>query len=82
MSHVPHELSEDFPGKAALLSDLRQHDARVARLMDEYHEVNRTLHRAETDVTPMADDEVTRMRKTRMTLKDEIARILRAAEGA
>lgn len=82
MSHVPHELAEEFPREADLLHDLRQSDPHLARLMDEYHEVNRDVHRAETDVEPMADAEVQRLRKARMALKDEIARILRAASAA
>lgn len=82
MSHVPHELSEEFPGKEALLHEIRARDAHAARLMDEYHEVNRTLHRMETDVEPASDTEQTRLRKQRMALKDDIARILREAETA
>jgi uncharacterized protein YdcH (DUF465 family) len=77
MSHVPHELSEEFPDAGPALHSLRQSNPHAARLMDEYHEINRTLHRVETDLEPVSDDEATRMRKTRMTLKDEIARLLR-----
>ena len=82
MSHTPHELSEEFPGKEAVLHELRAADAHAARLMDEYHEVNRTLHRAETNVEPMAEGEETRLRRVRMDLKDKIARLIRDAETA
>lgn len=77
MSHVPHELAEEFPDKTDRLRELRQSDSHVARIMDEYHEVNRQVHRAETDIEPTSDDEITRLRKVRLTLKDEIARLLR-----
>ena len=79
MSHVPHELAEEFPKDIDRLRALRQSNAHVARLMDEYHEVNRTLHRVETNVQPMADLEALQLRKQRMALKDEIARLLRSA---
>ena len=76
MSHVPHELPEEFPDKVDLLRDLKQNNAHAARLMDEYHDVNRVLHRVETNIEPMADVEALRLRKTRMLLKDQIARLL------
>ena len=78
MSHVPHELAEEFPAEAELLQTLRRTNAHAARLMDEYHEANRAVHRAETDVAPVSDAEMQRLRKARMVLKDEIARLLRA----
>lgn len=78
MSHVPHELHEEFPSDIERLRALRQSNAHFARLTDEYHELNRTVHRAETDVEPVADLELVQMRKQRLALKDEIARMLRS----
>jgi len=79
MSHVPHELAEEFPDKIERIRELRQSDAHMSRLFDEYHELNRTIHRVETDIEPMSDMEAIRLRKSRMALKDEIARVLNAA---
>ncbi len=79
MSHTPHELAEEFPEAAELIHKLKVEDAHFARLMDEYHEVNRAIHRAETLVEPVSEQHEAEMRRTRMTLKDEIARILKAA---
>lgn len=76
MSHTPHELAEEFPDKVEQISALKQSDAHFARLMDEYHEINRTVHRAETDVEPTDDLHLAEMRKQRLALKDEIARML------
>ena len=72
MSHTPHELAADFPEHAAKIASLRQSDSHFARLADDYHEINRDVHRAETDVEPTSDAHLTDMRKKRMTLKDEI----------
>ena len=55
MSHTPHELAEEFPDKVELMSQLKQSDAHFARLADEYHEINRVVHRAETNIEPMED---------------------------
>lgn len=77
MSHTPHALAEDFPHQHDALRELRRTNAHAARLMDEYEELNNTLHRVETNIEPMSDIEALRLRKLRMTLKDAIARILR-----
>jgi uncharacterized protein YdcH (DUF465 family) len=76
MSHVPHELAEEFPDKADRIHELKQSDAHFARLVDEYHSINRDVHRAETNVEPTDDLHMGEMRKTRLALKDEIARAL------
>lgn len=72
MGHTPHELSEEFPDKAKLMHDLKVSDAHFAKLFDEYHEVNRAVHRAETDIEPMEDLAQVELRKKRAHLKDQI----------
>ncbi|MCC5964643.1 MAG: DUF465 domain-containing protein [Natronohydrobacter sp.] len=78
MSHTPHELAEEFPLAAELIHRLKQENAHFARLAEEYHDVNRAIHRAETLVEPVAESHESELRRTRMRLKDEIARILGA----
>ena len=79
MSHTPHELAEEFPDKVELMSQLKQTDAHFARLADEYHDINRIVHRAETNVEPMEELAEGEMRKKRAVLKDEIWAILSRA---
>lgn len=78
MSHTPHELAAEFPEFAQRISALKSEDAHFARLADEYHEVNRTIHRAETNVEAMAPDHESVLRRRRVALKDEIYGILSA----
>lgn len=78
MSHTPHELHEEFPQFAGKISEMKQANAHFARLADEYHEVNRRVHRAETLVEPLDDLTETELRKTRARLKDEIWHLLSA----
>ena len=78
MSHTPHDLPEEFPDHTDAMRDLRRRNAHAARLMDEYAAINETLHRVDINLEPMCDVESLRLRKLRMTLKDDIARILRA----
>ena len=79
MSHTPHELSEEFPEFADKMSEMKQSDAHFSKLADEYHEVNRAIHRAETNVEPTDQFNEEDMRKKRAALKDEIYRMLSAA---
>ncbi|WP_322891455.1 MULTISPECIES: YdcH family protein [unclassified Yoonia] len=79
MTHTPHELHEEFPDQTEALHDLKTSDAHFAKLCDQYHDINRAIHRAETDVEPTDDAHMITMRKTRLGLKDAIASALRAA---
>jgi len=76
MSHTPHDLHEEFPDLVAKISDLKQSDAHFARLAEEYHEINRAVHRAETNLEPMEALAEVELRKKRGALKDEIYRML------
>ena len=79
MSNTPHELHEEFPEHAEKISQLKTSNAHFAKLSDEYHTINRAVHRAETDVAPTDDVHMVDMRKKRAALKDEIYRMLSAA---
>lgn len=79
MSHTPHELAEEFPEKIELMSQLKQTDAHFSKLSDEYHELNRAVHRAETNIEPMEELAEVELRKKRAALKDEIWGILSKA---
>jgi len=76
LSHVPHELAEEFPDKVDRLHELKTSNAHFARLSDEYHLINREIHRIESDVEPSSDERSTDLRKQRLLLKDQIAAIL------
>ena len=76
MSHTPHELAEEFPDKVDVMHALKRSDAHFSKLADEYHEINRTVHRAETNVEPMDELAEVDLRKARAALKDEIWAIL------
>jgi uncharacterized protein YdcH (DUF465 family) len=78
MTHTPHELAADFPEFADRIHELKEGDAHFARLMEEYHEINREVHRAETNVEPMSEEAETELRKKRAALKDELYGMLKA----
>lgn len=81
MTHTPHELHEEFPEHAERIHELKTTNAHFAQLAEKYHDINRAIHRAETDVEPTDDFHLEDMKKQRLALKDELAGILEA-EGA
>ncbi len=79
MTHVPHELHEEFPDAGEALHRLKMENTHFSKLADEYHAVNREIHRIESEVEPSSDEHAEELKKRRLTLKDEIAAIIRAA---
>jgi len=58
---------------------LKARDPHFARLADEYHDVNREIHRLEARIEAGSEEREENLRRRRMHLKDEIASILSAA---
>ncbi len=79
MTHTPHELAEDFPEHRERIAALKVSDPHFARLVGEYHEVNRAVHRAETLAQPTTPEHESELRRVRARLKDQIWRRLTAA---
>jgi len=77
MSHVPHELAEEFPSETNKIHSLNQTDHHFAKLTKKYHDVNREIHRIETNVVPADDGYEKQLRRQRLALKDEISSLLK-----
>lgn len=78
MSHVPHELADEFPDAAEKIHALKLSNAHFARIADAYHEVNREIHRIEAEIEATSDAYAEELKKKRLTLKDEVAAFLTA----
>ena len=78
MSNTPHELHEEFPAEADRIHTLKLSNAHFAKLVEEYHQVNRDVHRAETLTEPVAPAHETELRHRRVQLKDEIWKMIQA----
>lgn len=79
MSHTPHELHEEFPQDADRIHALKTSDAHFAKLVEAYHEVNRAVHRMETNIEAVSDAVLEDQKKQRLDLKDRIAVALAAS---
>jgi len=79
MSNTPHTLGEEFPGQLEAIHALKAKDARFAKVLEEYDDVNDQIHRSETQIAPLADEAENDLRKRRLVLKDAIAAALAEA---
>ena len=78
MGHVPHELRAEFPEFVDKIHALKISNNHFTKLADEYHEVNRQIHRAEIGEDHLSQFNEEELRKKRMTLKDEIYAMLKS----
>jgi uncharacterized protein YdcH (DUF465 family) len=70
MSHVSHELHEEFPDKIAGIKALKDANAHFAPIADAYHDLNRSIHQMETDVEPADDTMLESLKKKRLSGPD------------
>lgn len=82
MSHTPHELRDEFPDAVDVLHQLKTGNAHFATLADRYHEVNREIHRIESEVEAASDDRSEALKKQRLALLDEISELVAKAAAA
>jgi len=79
MTHTPHELAEEFPNDVAAMHELKMNNAHFQKLFEEYHEVNREIHRIETEVEPASDVALETLKKQRLLLKDQVSHMIQEA---
>ncbi len=81
--HTPNELTEIFKRDRDLLTRLKQDDAHYARLAEEYHALNREVHRIESEAEAASDERTEELKRKRLALLDEITAIVtKARENA
>ena len=77
--HTPNELPTIFARDRELVTRLKGEDAHFARLADEYHAVNREVHRIEAETEAASDARFETLKKQRLALLDKITRIVTKA---
>lgn len=78
MSHTPHELHDEFPDATAELHELKTSNEHFGKIATHYHEVNREIHRIEAGIDPASDDRTELLKKERLQLLDEVAKLIAA----
>ncbi len=80
--HTPNELTTIFARDRELVTRLKQQDAHYAKLADQYHDVNRQVHRIESENEAASDERAEALKKQRLGLLDELTAIVTKARGA
>ncbi len=74
------DLAKEFPEFAQKIHDKKISDAHFRKLHEQYTELNQAVYRAETRIDLVSEEEEEKMRKQRLTLKDELYAILTESE--
>ncbi len=82
MSHTPHELADEFPQDGEVLHKLKMDNKHFAKLANSYHEVNREIHRIESEIENTSDEYAETLKKQRLALVDEIGAMIAKAKAA
>ncbi|HZU63579.1 MAG TPA: DUF465 domain-containing protein [Novosphingobium sp.] len=76
MTHTAHDLQAEFPADAALLHELKLSDAHYQKLAGRHHDINREIHRIESESEAASDTRLEELKKARLSLLDEVAALL------
>ena len=79
--HLDHALEQEFAGHAETIHRLKMSDAHFKALLDLNHSIWREIHNIENSVTPASDEYLTSLRKQRLSILDDIAKLVKDAEA-
>jgi uncharacterized protein YdcH (DUF465 family) len=79
MSDSQHDLAHEFPEFKEAIHELKVSNNHFKKLFDEYHELNKSIHRSEIREDLLSDNEEEILRKKRLVIKDEIYSMLQDA---
>ncbi|MEN9446395.1 MAG: hypothetical protein RL728_907 [Bacteroidota bacterium] len=71
-----HDLNHEFPELVNKIHEFKVSNNHFRKLFDEYHEVNKEIHRIETGAEVSKDEVLNELRIKRVHLKDELYHIL------
>jgi uncharacterized protein YdcH (DUF465 family) len=82
MSHVLHDLHAEFPDDGEILHELKVSNRHFRTVSDRYHDVNKEIHRIESEVEAASDERSEELKKQRLVILDEVAGMIAKAKAA
>jgi uncharacterized protein YdcH (DUF465 family) len=73
MSHTPHDLHAEFPDATGALHKLKTGNQHFGKLADQYHDLNREIHRIDSGIEAASDDRTEQLKKERLAILDQVA---------
>jgi uncharacterized protein YdcH (DUF465 family) len=74
-----HSLINEFPDMRERIHQMKMSDNHFARLFAEYDSIEHDVHRIESGAEAASDERLEGLKKKRLSLKDELFRMLKAA---
>ena len=71
-----HSLANEFPEHKERIHELKSSDMHFHRLFNEYHDVDKDIHRFESGAQATSDDYLDSLKVQRLSLKDKLLAIL------
>ncbi len=71
-----HPLVQEFPEYKAEIHTLKSSNNYFHHLMERYEAIDKQIYRIESGEEPTSDEYVNRLRKERLSLKDELYKII------
>ena len=71
-----HSLANEFPEFKDKIHDLKKEDRHFHRLFNDYHDIDKEIHRIESGAENTSDEYLETQKKQRLSLKDELFGLL------
>lgn len=73
-----HSLINELPEYREKIHALKISDRHFQKLFDEYHDIDKQVHRLESEDSPVSDEHMEELKKKRLHLKDQLYAMLQA----
>lgn len=80
MTIEKHDLHHEFPEFSNEIHHLKMNDNHFLRLFNEYHEVDKEIHRIEEGIENTSDEYLEEKKKIRLNLKDKLFVMLKKSK--
>lgn len=77
-----HSLVNELPDHKETIHTLKMHDAHFAKIFDEYHAVDKAIHRIEQGVENTSDEYLESLKVKRLHAKDTLFGMIQKSETA
>jgi uncharacterized protein YdcH (DUF465 family) len=81
IEHLDHALEQEFAGHAETIHRLKTTDPHFKSLLELNHQIWREIHNIENGVAAASDEYLTALRKQRLSILDDIAKLVGSAES-
>jgi uncharacterized protein YdcH (DUF465 family) len=74
-----HTLVQEFPEHSEQIHSLKEGNAHFKNLVERWEEIDKQIARTESRIELMSEEQEEELRRSRLSLKDEIYKMLTAA---